>query len=156
MNKPKRSASGDAVTQLILQIFRLHGLLGAAGDELTKPWGLSSARWKVLGAIANADRMLHVAQIARNMGLTRQAVQRIVNELVDEGLLALSDNPDHQRARLVTLTPSGEKVYGEIMEEQIRWSNDFAEGISARTLESMVRVVETLSTRLESHNKKDS
>ncbi|MEM7049818.1 MAG: MarR family transcriptional regulator [Acidobacteriota bacterium] len=144
-----RSASGEAVTLLILQAFEFNGLLASAGDELTKPWGLSSARWKVLGAIARADRSLHVAQIARNMGLTRQAVQRIVNSLVDQGLLALSDNPDHQRARLVRLTQRGRKVYGEIMEEQVRWSNELAEGINPRDLESARRVMVTLCERLE-------
>ena len=143
------------MTRLILQTFPFHGLLGAAGDKLTAPWGLTSARWKVLGAIARSDRPLHVAQIARDMGLTRQAVQRIVNELVDEELLELSDNPDHQRARLVSLTRSGRKVYGEVMDEQIRWSNEIAEGISPRALASAVRVMETLAQRIEQQSREN-
>jgi len=153
---PNRSASGEALTRLILQTFPFHGLLEAVGDELTEPWALSSARWKVLGAIDNSSRPIHVAQIARNMGLTRQAVQRIVNDLVDQGLLAFSDNPDHQRARLVTLTRRGAKVLGEVMDEQIQWSNELAEGISPRTLESAVRVLTTLRQRLEQRNRKRS
>ncbi|MEM7354390.1 MAG: MarR family transcriptional regulator [Acidobacteriota bacterium] len=150
---PDRSASGEAVTRLILQIFPFHGLLGAAGDELTKPWALSSARWKVLGAIDSSSRPIHVAQIARNMGLTRQAVQRIVNDLADQGLLTLSTNPDHQRARLVALTRRGAEVLGEIMEEQIQWSNELAEGISPRALETAANVLETLRQRLEQRNR---
>lgn len=149
MLQTKRSASGDAVTRLILQTFRFHGLLGAAGDKLTEPWGLSSARWKALGAIARSGRPLHVAQIARNMGLTRQAVQRLVNEMVDGGLLAFDDNPDHQRARLVMLTQRGKKVYAEIMQEQVRWSNELAEGISPQALENAERTMTTLCERLE-------
>ncbi len=148
-----RSKSGDGVTRLILKTFTFHGLLGVAGDELTEPWGLTSARWKVLGAIARADRLLHVAQIARNMGLTRQAVQRLVNDLVVEGLLEFSDNPDHQRARLVSLTGCGKRVYDEVMEEQVRWSNELADGIDPQTLESAVRVVATLCERLEQTKK---
>jgi len=142
------------MTRLILQVFPLHGLLGAAGDELTKPWGLSSARWKVLGAIAHADRPLHVAQIARNMGQTRQAVQRIVNELVEDAFLTLSDNPDHERARLVNLTKRGRTTYHEIMAEQARWSNELAEGMSPRSLEAAVRVLSSVSERLDNLNKK--
>ena len=150
---PGRTASGRAVTQLILQTFPFHGLLSAAGDELTAPKGLSSARWKVLGAIEHNGRPLHVAQIARNMGLTRQAVQRIVNDLVDEGLLVQSDNPDHQRAPLISFTPKCKKIFEEISDEQVSWSNDLAEGISPRTLESAVRVIATLCGRLEQHKK---
>ena len=151
---PNRSESGEAVTRLILETFPFHGLLETAGDELTEPWALSSARWKVLGAIDSSNRPFHVSQIARNMGLTRQAVQRIVNDLVDQGLLAFSDNPDHQRARLVTLTRRGEVVFGEIMDEQIQWSNELAEGISPRALENAIQVLTTLRQRLERGNRK--
>ena len=154
MMQPKRTKSGAALTRLILETFPFHGLLGAAGDELTRPWALSSARWKVLGAIEESGRPLHVAQIARNMGLTRQAVQRIVNDLVEQGLLAFNENPDHQRARLVTLTPRGAQVLGEITEEQIQWSNELAEGISPKDLESAVHVLGTLRQRLEQRNGK--
>lgn len=83
------------------------------------------------------------------MGLTRQAVQRVVNELASAGLLALTDNPDHERARLVGLTEDGRKTYEEIMAEQVRWSNKLAEEMSPRTIESAVRVLETLRNRLE-------
>ncbi len=154
MNDP-RTPSGGPLTDLILQVFPLHGQLGAAGDELTKPWGLSSARWKVLGAIANSDRPLHVAQIARNMGQSRQAVQRIVNELVGNGLLTLNNNPDHERARLVSLTKRGRGLYQEIMTKQARWSNELAEGISPRSLHAAARILSRLVGRLENLNRKD-
>lgn len=150
-----RTPSGDAVTQFILQSFQLQGLLGAAGDELTEPWGLSSAKWKVLGAITHAGQPLHVAQIGRNMGLTRQGVQRTVNDLVEVGLVDLVENPDHQRARLVQLTRRGKRVYDEVMAVQVRWSNDLADGISERTIQSAVGVMKTLSERLrESQRRK--
>jgi len=40
------------MTNLILEIFRVNGLLLAAGDRLTRDLGLTSARWQVLGALA--------------------------------------------------------------------------------------------------------
>ena len=146
-----RTPGGEAVTRLILESFQLNGLLGAAGDELTEPWGLTSAKWKVLGAIAQFGRPLHVAQIGRNMGLTRQGVQRNVNELNESGLVELVENPDHQRARLVKLTRRGEKVYREVMAKQIRWSNELADGISRQKLQNAVEAIVTLNERLK-HN----
>ena len=68
------------VTALVLATFRANGALIAAGDMLTAPFGLSSARWQVLGAVALAGQALTVPQVARNMGLTRQSVQRLVDE----------------------------------------------------------------------------
>jgi DNA-binding MarR family transcriptional regulator len=75
-----------AVTALILETFRLNGRLLAAGDALVGGLGLTSARWQVLGAIAAAQVPLSVAQIARAMGLTRQAVQRLANDMQRNGL----------------------------------------------------------------------
>src|SRR5271170_4594915 len=89
--------AGKAFTELILEIFRFNGRLLAAGDRLAKPLGLTSARWQVLGAIEEGP--LPVAQIARNMGLARQNVQRLADVLQEEGFVQYNPNPDHQRAR---------------------------------------------------------
>lgn len=78
------------MTGLILAIFRLNGRLLLAGDRLVAGLDLTSARWQVLGAIALAERPQPVAWLARNMGLNRQGVQRIVNEMRDDGLLEIS------------------------------------------------------------------
>lgn len=149
-----RTDGGEALTALILHSFTFHGLLTSAGDELTAPWGLSSARWKVLGAIAGAGRPLHVAQIARNMGLTRQAVQRLVHELAEYGLVVLTDNPDHKRASLVSFTERGKTAYSEIMIEQARWSNDLAGDIDPQELKNATCVVSTLCERLQQQSNK--
>src|ERR1700760_4585868 len=97
-------AANDALGELIVELFRLNGLLLAEGDRLTNDLGLSSARWQVIGALELVVRPLPVAQIARNMGVARQSVQRITNELEADGLIAFDDNPDHRRAKLVVLT----------------------------------------------------
>ena len=73
--------SSAAITELILETFRLNGRLLAAGDALVRDLGLTSARWQVLGAAAMSPVPLPVAHLARNMGLSRQAVQRVADEL---------------------------------------------------------------------------
>jgi len=97
-SKMSHTKSGKAFTELILETFRFNGRLLAAGDRLAKPLGLTSSRWQVLGAIG--DRPLPVAQIARNMGLARQNVQRLADVLQEEGFVAYNPNPDHIRHSL--------------------------------------------------------
>ena len=84
-NKKTQSASAEAFTGLILETFRFNGLLLAAGDKLTRDLNLTSALWQVLGAIDEAP--LPMAQIARNMGQTRQSVRRNVNVLIEKGFI---------------------------------------------------------------------
>ncbi len=135
------------LTDLILETFRLNGRLLAAGDGLTADLGLSSARWQVMGAIADAP--LSVAQIARNMGLTRQAVQRVADVLADEGLVAFAGNPNHRRAKLTCLTAGGRTVLDEVSRRQVDWSNRLSAGMAAEAIEQALTVLRTLRQRLD-------
>lgn len=145
--RPERTPGSAVTTELILEVFRLNGLLLAAGDRLTADLGLTSARWQVMGAIADAP--LTVAAIGRRMGLTRQAVLRVANDLSAHGFAAFADNPDHKRAKLLALTDQGRSALAEITRRQIAWSNDLAEGLALPTLRDAVTAVRTLRSRLE-------
>src|SRR5262245_62418381 len=111
MRKPKRTLAGEALSGLMLDLFRLTSLLLTAGDRLVSSLGLTSARWQILGAIVDAERPEPVAWLARNLGANRQNVQRIVNDLERDGLVAFETNPHHRRAQLVVLTGKGRQVY---------------------------------------------
>ena len=144
-----RTPSGDAVTELILEVFRLNGRLLVAGDRLVADLGLTSARWQILGAIALSDRPQPVAWLARSMGLNRQGVQRIVNELENEGLVAFQPNPNHRRAHFVVLTGHGKSTFDKADRLQGPWVNSLAKGISVKDIASATRVAAALRERLE-------
>lgn len=99
------------IDELIFEIFRVNDRLIAVGDAAVKDFGLTSARWLVLGAIALSRSPMTVAQIARSMGLTRQAVQRLANEMAGDELVEMRDNPMDRRARVVLLTDAGRDAY---------------------------------------------
>lgn len=145
----QRNAVGSAVSLLILDVFRLNGRLLAEGDRLVAGLGLSSARWQVLGAIGLAPAPQPVAWIARSMGLYRQGVQRIVNELTEEGFVAFADNPHHRRAKLVTLTARGRSACEAADRLQKPWVNALAKGLSAGDLATARRVLTVLRERLD-------
>jgi len=140
----------DATTELVLEVFRLNGELIATGDDLVADLGLTSARWQVLGAIALAATPLTIAQIARNMGLTRQSVQRIANDLAAEGFLRFAPNPHHQRAKLALLTDRGRKAYTGA---SARWAPKAAalsNGLKAKDIAAAVALLRHIRNRLDS------
>ncbi len=141
------------VTELILEIFRTNGRLLAAGDALVADIGLTSARWQVLGAIALSPVPLPVAHIARNMGLTRQAVQRLANEMARDGLVRFVANPHHRRARLVLLTPRGKAAYDSAMKRQEPWADGLAEGLSAKEIEAATATLRVMRQHLDDRAK---
>lgn len=95
------------VRNLVIKVFQTNGALVNMGNTLVRDAGLTTAWWQVLGALGYSPVSLPVAHIARNMGLSRQAVQRVVDLLLQRGFITLEDNPHHQRARLVVLTEAG-------------------------------------------------
>jgi DNA-binding MarR family transcriptional regulator len=139
----------EALTELMLEVFRLNGRLLTSGDRLVADIGLTSARWQVLGAIFLAGNRLPVAHIARNMGLTRQAVQRIVNELAVAGLVNFAPNPYHRRAHLVVFTAQGSDAYRAAMDRQAPWANQLADALDERDIRLATRVLRTLVQRLD-------
>jgi DNA-binding MarR family transcriptional regulator len=145
----KYSQAGEAATALILEVFRLNGRLLAAGDRLVAPLGLTSARWQVLGAIALSPTPEPVARLARVMGLNRQGVQRIVNELAQEGIVSFRDNPHHRRAKLVVLTARGSKAYAAASRLQAPWVEGLSAGLDVDAIAAAIRLVEMLRQRLD-------
>ena len=141
-------STADAMTALILQIFRVNGALLAAGEGMVADLGLTSARWQVLGAIAMSPVPLPVAHIARNMGLTRQAVQRLVNEMEGDGFVTFGTNPHHQRAKLVLLTPRGKAAYASAMKRQRPWADKIAKGLTRKDIDSARSTLAALDLRL--------
>src|SRR5271170_7189490 len=121
MRKVKRTPAGEALTDLMLDLFRANSLILTAGDRLVAPLGLTSARWQILGAIAAAERPQPVAWLARDLGANRQNVQRIVNDLQGEGLVAFQPNPHHRRAQLVAMTDKGRRSFEAAMDLQAPW-----------------------------------
>lgn len=133
---------------LIVEVFRLNGLLLATADRLVSKFGLTGARWQVLGAIAQVGVPETTARLARNMGLTRQSVQRVVNEMVAEGMLTLEENPHHKRSKLVVMTPKGEKAFQQAIELQGPWVKALSKGISKKRLKEAKDVLTILGSRL--------
>src|SRR5271154_935943 len=129
MTKIKRTPAGAALTDLILDLFRLNSRMLTAGDKLVAPLGLTSARWQVLGAINAAGRPQPVAWLARDLGAHRQNVQRIVNDLHRDGLVTFEDNPHHRRAQLVVPTAKGAKAFDEATRLQAPWINRLTDGL---------------------------
>jgi DNA-binding MarR family transcriptional regulator len=142
-------SKSDTLTDLVLEIFRLNGLLIAAGDALVAETGLTSARWQVVGAITLQQGRAPVAHIANAMGLTRQAVQRIADELEKTGIVEFRDNPHHKRAKLVTLTAKGQALHEAAMRLQKPWVAALGAGIDHAALQATLTLLTTLRARLE-------
>ncbi len=146
-NKPlERTPKGSVLTDLILTIFKVNADLLAAGNAVTHDVTIISVRWQLLTAVSVVPKT--AAQIGREIGLSRQGTLWNVQELVDHGLLELVHNPDHRRAKLVSLTNQGREKLAEITNYQISWVNSLAVNFEKIDLELAVDVLSQLRNSL--------
>jgi DNA-binding MarR family transcriptional regulator len=119
------------LSALALAVFGVNQALLDDGDELAGRRGLTSAKWKVLGAIALNAGPLTAPSIGRAMGLTRQGAQKQLDALTSGRFVARKPNQADARAPLYELTGKGKRVFEVISEE---WN--------ARTTQLMRRLTE--------------
>jgi DNA-binding MarR family transcriptional regulator len=138
----------EAFAELTLAVYRMHGALLTRGDAVVASLGLTSARWQVLGSIAGAGAAPSVPAIAAAMGLSRQAIQKQVDLLLEDGLIAARANPAHGRSPLFQLTGAGRAALARADQ---RWSSEAArlsEAISSPALRASARLLDELAERL--------
>ena len=97
---------------LVAEVFELAAALRRDGEATAKLAGQTQARWQVMWIAATGR--LSVPMIARRLGLARQSVQRVADEIVAEGHATFEPNPDHQRSPLLILTSNGQAVLDTI------------------------------------------
>jgi DNA-binding MarR family transcriptional regulator len=137
----------DVWSTFALSIFKLNGLLMRVGEDITQAIGQSSARWQVLG---RAYEPQTVANMARDIGHTRQSVQRVADVLAREGLVVYKDNPADRRAQLLELTPQGLEVLTAIYVRQQEWSQRIMTKLNPEQLVEIADALEDIGQRLES------
>jgi DNA-binding MarR family transcriptional regulator len=129
-------------------MFRLNGQFLTVGEDLARPVGLTAAWWQVLGVVLKDP--LPVARIAREIGITRQSVQRIADILVQQGLAQYEPNPEHRRAKLLRPTDEGHAAIRRLSPAHAALAKRVAKELGVeefrRTLDTLTRLSEVLDS----------
>jgi DNA-binding MarR family transcriptional regulator len=137
----------ELLSAAALTAFRLNGRFLDLAEHLARPAGLTAAWWQVLGAVLTAP--LPVSAIARDMGITRQAVQRTADLLADRGLLTYRDNPAHRRAKLVAPTAEGRAAVAAIAPQHLRAARRLVESLGEDRLAGAVAAMDAVAEALD-------
>lgn len=144
--------SDDGAQELLsgtaLAVFKLNGQFLDLAEQLARPAGLTAAWWQVLGAVLRTP--LPVAGIAREMGITRQSVQRVADLLVDKGLAEYRPNPAHRRAKLVQPTEAGYEAVRRIDPQHAAAARRLADAMGEDELRAALESLTRLSEALDS------
>lgn len=138
----------DEYRYLIADVYELAGRSRATSEAFARDVGQSAARWHLLSVIS--DEPATVPTIARRLGLVRQSVQRVANELAEDNLVEFHDNPANRRSPHVAITDHGRDVAARLFEQSSRSREQtlLRAGLTAAQLRAARRTLAAMNTAL--------
>lgn len=145
----RRTPAGQALFQVVLETLATFFRLRAAGARAGAVTAWGGGTWGFLRTL-RLEGPRTVPQIARARPVARQHIQKLANELAEAGLVEFVDNPEHQRSRLLRLTPRGEARFQELTERVLDLCERLARGMDPTELRTAAAVLARLRARLDS------
>ena len=141
---------------LIADVAELIGHSRATSNALARSVGQSVARWHLLSVLSGGPHT--VAASARRLGLARQSVQRVANDLLADGLVVSAPDPNDARAPLMELTEQGDRLVAELYEQSEADRTELVQqaDLSARRLRSARSTIRALIDQYETRTNSTS
>ncbi|MDY0011264.1 MAG: MarR family transcriptional regulator [Rhodocyclaceae bacterium] len=137
--------AGGLVIELVDELMRLHGRWMSLARNLSNGTQIHSmTSGLVLASVVCAVEPPTVARIARSLGYSRQAIQRVADELERLGYIRYQDNPHHKRAKLLLASEEGLAAYNRSNDASVEWADKMGttlgEGDLFQTVATLRRV----------------
>ncbi|WP_405866383.1 MULTISPECIES: MarR family winged helix-turn-helix transcriptional regulator [unclassified Streptomyces] len=140
----------DDLGHHISEVFDLIGALYRRGLRKLEQDEAAGAVEGVSVGVRSVLVLLHrygpmtVPQMGRVMALTRQFVQRMVNDAVDRGWAEATPNPAHQRSSLIRITDEGTAVINAILAREHALNRQVGGDLTDAELRACVRVLKEM------------
>jgi MarR family transcriptional regulator, transcriptional regulator for hemolysin len=132
-----------ALTMALTQVARTYK---AAADKMAGDYGLSQATaWPVImiGRMGNGVRP---GMLADALGLEASSVVRLIDQLVDAGLVVRSEDANDRRARTLHLTPEGDQRAAQLEKALTAFRRRLFRGVERTDAETCLAVLQSLHT----------
>lgn len=115
----------DQFNDVFNSAVRLNNTVLAMRNNLVRDLGLTSGRWQVLDEAHSGAPVSTASSISRKLGLSRQAVQRIVNDLEKLGMISSHAQSEDKRAYQIAVEAKGIAALVEARSRLRRWAEAF-------------------------------
>lgn len=127
------------------------GLMRRRFEAAARPQKLTLMQWRFLGTLARKGAMRQVA-LGEAIKASPMTVSDVAERLVAAGLICRDTDPDDSRAKIVALTPAGERKTEIMRDISAGVFADAFDGVSEADLEAMQRalpkIIENLGGKL--------
>jgi DNA-binding MarR family transcriptional regulator len=138
----------DTATRVMGKLFTLAPRLVEILDLGAREYGMSYSRGRVVAALAVSGPVLMRA-LSEAVGVTPRTITGLIDALERDGWVERRAHPSDRRATIIALTPAAEATFARLNENYGDMSRDLASGIPEADLQTVLRVVEHISARLD-------
>ncbi|MBX7059083.1 MAG: MarR family transcriptional regulator [Leptospirales bacterium] len=144
----------DSRSELLGSIFRdirrLFHQLALSGEALHGIAAVTMAQRALLEDLAGGARKT-IAELAAGRAVSRQQIQKNLQELEAAGLVVFHENPEHKRAFLSELTVKGERLFSSMQRKEAEFLADFAARFGRADLQVVARTLIELRSALNAY-----
>ncbi len=120
--KSEEIAKIELANRLFFRLYQCANMLHKTGSRAVEAEGLTTQQWAVLGALSRdkAKEGMGVGELARYLMVSRQNLSGLIGRMARDGHVAVAAGGRDRRARVVTMTTSGRRVWRELAQPKIR------------------------------------
>ena len=145
--------SPDLKRQFIAQLVESSRLLRNYIDQRAKGRGTTRAQWIVLFRLREQEGLSQV-DLAEVLELQPISLVRLLDRLVDHGLLERRPDPRDRRANRLFLTPQGRRLVDDLDGLRDAIATDALQGMSDRKIETSLEALRDMKDRIKALGEK--
>ena len=140
--------SVDLKKQIVSQLVETSRLLRNYIDHRAKTRGTTRAQWIVLFRLREQEGLSQV-DLAEVLELQPISLVRLLDRLVEHGLVERRSDPRDRRANRLFLTPSGRQLADDLDSLRDAIATDVLQDVSAAALESSLKTLRDVKDRIK-------
>jgi len=142
-----------SLTMAINQVAREYK---SAADRMASDFGLSQATaWPVI-MIGRLGDGVRPGAVAEALGLEPSSLVRVVDQLIDAGLVERNEDANDRRARTLHLTAEGRKRATKMEKALIPFRRALFQGVPREDVDACLRVLSGLSASIAAYKEADA
>lgn len=106
-------------------------------------FGLGLNEWSCIALLAGEDD-ISATRICEVGGFDRSIVSRSINALIERGYVTSRPVANHNRKRLLNLTPAGRVIHDQIMVEVLLGENELLKGLNQKQRSDLLNYLQLL------------
>ena len=150
-SESNKSARLELANRLFFRLYQCANMLHKTGTKAVEEEGLTTQQWAVLGALSRTEAQagMSVGDLARYLKVSRQNLSGLMGRMERDGHIELLSDVRDRRAKLVTMTQHGRKVWEEDALPKIRVYYesalaDFSIGDLTHTLHYLLKLLDNM------------